>query len=235
MNSTEHFAAKQKTTSLTGQTKILGTTIVGIPLIRLHRFAGLTLASFIALHLCNHLVALVSIEAHIRVMQALRLVYRNPLIETALMLAILVQVSSGITLVRQKIKGKGWRDKKLRAENVQIASGLYMAFFLVAHVFAVMMGRHFFNLDTNFYFASAPLLSVFWWYYVVYYGLSVVAVFTHVASIHYQKMQGRTTSQRSRTQALLIIVLGGVLAGLILAAFSGVVYEITLPKEYKWW
>lgn len=195
-----------------------------------HRFAGMTLALFIAMHLTNHLFALFSVERHVAVMDILRLIYRNPLGEVILLAAVLVQVPSGILLVKRK----GWRGLPL-AERAQVASGGYLAFFLVAHVFAVMMGRHFFYLDTNFYFASAPLLSFLWAYYVVYYGLSVVAVFTHVASIHYQKMLSLTSPQRARIQALVIGGVGLVVAVLILLAFSGVVYEITLPAAYKWW
>lgn len=197
---------------------------------QLHRFAGLTLAVFIAMHLTNHLLALVSIEQHIKVMDALRLIYRNPLCEALLLLAIMVQVPSGIMLVRRK----GWRGLPL-AERAQVASGGYLAFFLVAHVFAVMMGRHFFHLDTNFYFASAVLFSPVWLFYVVYYGLSVIAVFTHVASIHYQKMLSRTSPERAQIQALTIVGVGLMVTVLILLAFSGVVYEIRIPTAYKWW
>lgn len=197
---------------------------------QLHRFAGLTLAVFIGLHLTNHLFALVSIEQHIKVMDALRLIYRNPLGEALLLLAIMVQVPSGIMLVGRK----GWRGLPL-AERAQVASGGYLAFFLVAHVFAVMMGRYFFHVDTNFYFASAVLFSPLWLFYVVYYGLSVVSVFTHVASIHYQKMLSRTSPGRAQTQALVIVGAGIIVMVMILLVFSGVVYEIRIPTAYKWW
>lgn len=197
---------------------------------QLHRFAGLTLAVFIGLHLTNHLFALVSIEQHIKIMDALRLIYRNPLGEALLLLAIMVQVPSGILLVRRK----GWRGLQL-AERAQVASGGYLAFFLVAHVFAVMMGRYFFHVDTNFYFASAVLFSPVWLFYVVYYGLSVVSVFTHVASIHYQKMLPRTSPRHAQTQALVIVGAGIIVMMMILLVFSGAVYEIRIPTAYKWW
>jgi succinate dehydrogenase/fumarate reductase cytochrome b subunit len=189
-----------------------------------HRFAGMTLAVFIAMHLTNHLCALFSIEQHLAIMDMLRLVYRNPLGEVILLGAVLVQVPSGILLVKRK----GWRGLPL-AEWAQVASGGYLAFFLVAHVFAVMMGRYFFHLDTNFYYASAVLFSPLWLYYVVYYGLSVIAVFTHIGSIHYQKMLLRTSSERAQIQAMMIVGVGLTVAVLILLAFSGVLYEIKLP------
>jgi succinate dehydrogenase/fumarate reductase cytochrome b subunit len=195
----------------------------------MHRFAGLTLATFIAMHLTNHLFATVSVEKHIKVMEMLRLFYRNPIIETLLLLAICIQVPSGVMLARRK----GWRGLPLE-ERAQVASGLYLSFFLVAHVFAVMVGRYFLHVDTNFYFASAPLLSFLWLYYVVYYGLSVIAIFTHIASIHTIKMTDRTTLQRARQQGMVIFVLGVMISIVILLTFSGVLYRIHLPAAYQW-
>ncbi|MCU0424151.1 MAG: hypothetical protein MUF71_00860 [Candidatus Kapabacteria bacterium] len=197
-------------------------------LVRLHRFAGLTLATFIAIHLTNHLFALVSVEMHIKVMDIARLIYRNPLGEALLLAAIAVQVPSGIILVRRK----GWRGTS-GIERLQVASGLYLSFFLVVHVFAVMMGRWYFKLDTNFYFGSSPLLSWLWWYYVPYYGLSVIAVFAHVASIHFQKVLPRTSRKQALWQSVVLVVAGCVLSVLILLAFSGVLRPIVLPEQYK--
>jgi succinate dehydrogenase/fumarate reductase cytochrome b subunit len=74
---------------------------------KLHRGSGLLLALFIALHLFNHLVALESVERHRQVMNALRVVYRHPLAESMLLLAVLVQIPSGVYLVRHK----GWHQK----------------------------------------------------------------------------------------------------------------------------
>lgn len=197
-------------------------------LIRLHRFAGLTLATFIAIHLTNHLFALVSVESHIHIMDYARLLYRNPLGEALLLIAIAVQIPSGIMLVRKK----GWRGTEF-AERVQVASGLYLSFFLVVHVFAVMVGRYYFNLDTNFYFGSSPLLSPLWWYYVPYYGLSVIAVFAHVASIHFQKMIPLVSLRQARVQAILITLLGGIISMLIVLVFSGKIYHFVLPAKYQ--
>jgi flagellar biosynthesis protein FlhB len=110
---------------------------------------------------------------------------------------------------------------------------LYLSFFLVAHLFAVMGGRYYLKLDTNFYFGASPLLSWLWWYYVPYYGLSVIAVFAHVASTHFQKMLPRTSLKKAQIQALAIAVIGCTIAVMILIAFSGVLYSIVLPAGYQ--
>jgi succinate dehydrogenase/fumarate reductase cytochrome b subunit len=199
-----------------------------ITLQQLHRIAGLTLALFIGIHLANHLVAVFSIDAHIAFMHYARLIYRNPVSEVFLLCAIAVQVPSGIILIRRK----KWRGVPF-VQKAQIVSGLYLAFFLVAHVFAVMMARYYFRLDTNFYFASSVLFSVVWWYYVVYYGLSIVAVFTHIASIHYQKILSKTSPKAAQMQGFLISGVGVVCAMIILLAFSGKFYAISIPQEFR--
>jgi hypothetical protein len=195
---------------------------------RLHRYAGLTLALFIGIHLANHCAALISIDTHIAFMSYARLLYRNLVSELLLLCAILIQVPSGILLVRRK----GWRGVPF-IQKAQIASGLYLSFFLVVHVFAVMVGRFYLHLDTNYYFASSVLFSYLWWYYVVYYGLSIIAVFTHVASIHYQKMLPHTSPKCTQIQSLVIAGTGCILAVLLLLAFSGKFYAITIPTQYK--
>ena len=193
----------------------------------LHRLAGLTLCIFTTLHLVNHLFALVSVQQHIKAMELLRLVYRHPLGETVVLAALTVQVPTGIALVRRKV----WRGLPL-AERARIASGAYLALFLVVHVSAVMVGRYVLHLDTNFYFASARLRGSLWLCFVVYYELSVIAVFTHVASVHYQYVRSRSTFRSAQTQALVIAGVGVALAILIVLAFSGVLYDITFPAVY---
>ena len=103
---------------------------------RIHYTSGIIIALFIVLHLFNHLYSLFGIEAHLQMMDQLRLVYRNILIETILLLAILVQIISGITLFRKKRKTVVGFFEKL-----QIWSGLYLAFFLIIHLSAILVGR----------------------------------------------------------------------------------------------
>lgn len=183
----------------------------------LHYFSGLTLSIFIGLHLFNHFCSLAGIASHIAVMETLRKFYRNPFIETIIIAAVVVQMISGLTLARKKRKFTLNGFAKL-----QVWTGLYLAFFLLIHVSAVMAGRHLLHVDTNFYFAAAGLnsfpLALF---FVPYYGLSVVSVFGHIAAIHSKNMRHSVLGLTPHLQAKLILLSGVIAAITILFAFTG--------------
>ncbi|WP_240625695.1 hypothetical protein [Spirosoma pollinicola] len=91
---------------------------------QVHYFSGLLLATFVAVHLTNHLLAGLSPATHIAFMTATRLVYRNPVVETALLAAVTLQISTGIRLVRSVA-----RQNSHAWSRLHIGSGLYLAFF----------------------------------------------------------------------------------------------------------
>ena len=117
---------------------------------KLHYSTGIIIAAFVALHLFNHACSVVGAATHIQVMHALRLLYRNPVVEIWLLGAVLVQIITGLRLFRQKRRAVSTIFDKLH-----IYSGLYLALFLVIHVAAVLAGRLVLKLDTNFYFGVA--------------------------------------------------------------------------------
>jgi hypothetical protein len=199
-----------------------------MPLKRLHYFSGLTLALFVGLHLANHLWSLAGPAAHIELMASLRLVYRNPLVEMLLLAAVLVQVVSGLRL-RHKLRGQvaGFYPR------LQVWSGLYLAFFLVAHVFAVMMGRFVFQLDTNYYFGAAGLnFFPTMLFYIPYYALGCMAFFGHVAAIHAMKMRAFLFGLSPVQQAHILLALGGGITLVVLYGLTNQLQGIVLPPDY---
>ena len=96
---------------------------------RIHYISGLTITIFVVLHLCNHAVSLVGVGSHIAFMDKLRLVYRNPIVETILLLAVLMQIISGLKLAMKLRSTPLALYKKL-----QVWSGVYLAIFLLIHV-----------------------------------------------------------------------------------------------------
>jgi succinate dehydrogenase/fumarate reductase cytochrome b subunit len=188
---------------------------------KIHRYSGIVLATFFVFHIINHLFAWGGADMHIRVMKLLRHVYRFPPVEVVLLLSALIQVVVGLMLVWKK----GFR--KNRYDLLQVISGLYLSFFLLFHIRAVMLGRYSWNVETDFHFAAwgvknAPADLFF----IPYYSLSVLCVFIHLACVHRQKMLALTTvnteinhHQRVTQQAVAIIVTGMVVTTLILAAF----------------
>ena len=147
-----------------------------------HRVSALVIVTFALAHVANHLLAIVSVSAHSAVLDILRVVYRQRLIEMGLLAAIAFQVASGGTLV--------WRAQSRRpttAMSVQMLSGVYLAVFFVAHISAALMARP--DTDTNFVWAAGRnglLASRGLTLLLPYYVLGVVAIFVHAG--HYLRL-----------------------------------------------
>ncbi len=153
-------------------------------------------------------------------MEQFRIVYRHPVIETLLLLVVLFQIVTGIWLIYK-------RDAQTIAEKIQVYSGLYLSFFLVAHVGAVLSGRYIEHLDTNFYFAATglnyyPATFIF----IPYYFLAVASISLHVSAIHYLKT-------RSKGAAVGIAVIGIATSFIIILAFTDNFKWLDMPGPYE--
>jgi hypothetical protein len=197
-----------------------------IALRRVHRTSAIAVTLFAVLHVANHLMALGSVDAHLRFMRAARLVYRQPLVEAVLLLCVSVQAASGLALLRT-----GWQRRSGVAAWLQAGSGAWLALFLAIHVAAVLFGRLVSGLDTNLHYAAAGLhVWPYQAFFLPYYFLAVAALFTHL---------GCVVSRRAvRTPGLRAVVLGasvcvGVVASAaILAALMGALYPYEVPARY---
>lgn len=194
-----------------------------------HFASGLLLTLFIGLHLFNHACALFGAELHIAVMQVLRKLYRHTLVETVLLLAVATQIYSGLRLF---FTGRGLAFGFF--EKLQLWSGLYLAFFFMIHVGAVLAGRQLLGLDTNFYFGVAGLntfpLNLF---FVPYYGLAILSFFGHLAAIHAKKMKRRVLGLSPRRQAWLVLVWGMLFSALLLYGLTNQFQGVKIPTEYN--
>lgn len=186
----------------------------------LHHVSGIILSLFIALHLVNHLAALAGPEKHIALMEKFRLVYRNPIVESLLLFVVFFQIISGIRLLFGQ-HATHW------VEKVQRYSGMYLSFFLLQHVAAVLIGRYMEHLDTNFWYAAAGMnLFPTTFFFFPYYFLSVAAISLHIAALHYLRTKSARTSW-------LIVVVGLISSFLILIAFTNGFNWYTIPADYK--
>jgi len=196
---------------------------------RIHRSSAVIIMIFALLHISNHLFAISGVANHIAVMNSLRVIYRNPFVEILLLCAVVVQIITGLRLF--------WTGRNKRSsflDWVQAFSGLYLAFFLVIHVSAVLVERNVFRLDSNFYFAAAGLLRFpLLLFFVPYYFLSVAAIFTHLGCGLRRAMMARRAEGLGSRMAYLMMLMGIIIAGIIVATFSGLFYEIVLPTEYR--
>ena len=178
----------------------------------IHYYSGLTIASYVGIHLMNHLLILHSEGMHIRFMNAARKIYRQPVVEGLLLTAVAVQVVSGIALVIDEWpEAEGWFDW------LQIWSGMYLAFFLTNHVRAVLVGRNKLHVDTNLYYGAGVMNM---WpqklAYIPYYALAILSFFAHVASIHRTKMKQFVSVADAEQQGILVILIGLVVTVLII-------------------
>ena len=142
-----------------------------------HGVSAAVITTFALFHLTNHLSAVFGGQAHIKVMQHLRLVYRQPAIELLLGASILFQVTSGLVLLLRRMRrsGVGWM------EVLQNASGTYLLLFFASHISAVLRARYLQHIDTNWIWLTADnLLTDAWSVRLVpYYFLAVLALAVH--------------------------------------------------------
>ena len=196
---------------------------------KVHYISGLVITLFIGIHLFNHFMSVFGVDTHIKLMDELRIVYRNVIIEAILLIAVFTQIFSGLKLFLSK--------RKIVTNNfqkIQVWTGLYLAFFLVIHVGAVLTGRYILNLDTNFYFGVAGLntfpLNLF---FLPYYGFAVISFFGHISAIHYQKMKKKIFGLSIEQQSKLILIKGIIITLIIFYGLTNGFMGIEIPDEYN--
>lgn len=167
-------------------------------------------------------------EVHIELMDKLRLVYRNIIVETILLVAVFTQIFSGVKLFLSKRKVVNGFYEKL-----QIWSGLYLASFLLIHVSAVLIGRYVLQLDTNFYFGAAGLnVFPFNLFFIPYYGLAIMAFLGHIAAIHHQKMKRTIFGFTVAQQSTFILIKGIFITIIIFYGLTNGFTGIEIPEAY---
>lgn len=196
---------------------------------RIHLLSGTLIATFVLIHLINHTFSLFGATAHIELMDSLRVVYRNVIVESILLLAIVFQVFSGIKLFIKKRKtAKHFFDK------LQVYSGLYIVLFFVIHLTAVFSGRFILKLDTNFYFGVAGLntfpINLF---FIPYYSLAIFSFFGHIAVAHYKKTKEEMFGLKKSQRSFLIILFGVLLNFVILYGLTNKFKGVVIPKSYN--
>lgn len=195
----------------------------------LHYLSGIFLALFAGLHLFNHFTSILGPDKHIEYMLLLRLVYRNIFFEVILLLAISVQIYSGIKLFVAKRKvAVAFFDK------LQTWSGLYLAIFFVFHLSAVFAGRYVLHLDTNIYFGIAGLNTFpFNLFFLPYYSLAMLSFFSHIAAVHHSKMKSNILGFTVFQQSVMVLILGAFFTSVIIIGLTNSFNGYPLPQQYN--
>lgn len=196
---------------------------------KIHFISGLMLTIFIGLHLFNHFMSVFGADKHIETMNLLRKVYRNLLVESILMIAVVAQIISGIRLFKQVRK-----QAHSFFEKIHIWLGIYLAFFLIIHLSAVLGGRLYLQLDTNFYFGVAGLNSFpFSLFFIPYYALAIISFFGHLASIHSKKMKRTIFGLNPTRQSYAILFIGVITTISIFYGLTNHFKGVIIPEEYN--
>ena len=196
---------------------------------KIHFISGLTITVFVGLHLFNHTLSIFGSDTHIEIMNTLRLFYRNIFFETVLLIAVLVQIISGLNLFKTNR-----RIATTQFEKLHIWTGLYLAIFFIIHLTAVLGGRLFLHLDTNFYFGVAGLNSFpFNLFFIPYYGLAILSFFGHIASIHSKKMKQIIFGLSPNKQSIIILIFGLLLTIVIFYGLTNHFNGFIIPSEYN--
>ncbi len=193
---------------------------------RLHKVSASFVFAFLCLHFANHFVGLLGMEAHAQFMDAVRLVYRHPVVEMAVLLAFFVQILTGIPLIIEI-----WTQKKDFIHQLQALSGLIMVIFVLGHVGSIAVVRLIFNLDTNFAFAAAGFKAPYTDIAYGFYGAGVFALFTHFGCILFD-IYKKTNKPVGWLILLATLGIGGYATYLLLMMYSGHLYPVTIPEEY---
>lgn len=196
---------------------------------KIHFISGLSITVFTGLHLFNHFCGIFGADIHIKLMNTLRLFYRNIFIETILLGAVLIQIISGLKLFKANR-----RKASSNFEKLQVWTGLYLAIFFIIHLSAVLGGRFFLHLDTNFYFGVAGLNSFpFNLFFIPYYGLAIISFFGHIASIHSTKMKSKVFNLTPKRQSIAILVFGFLITVIIFYGLTNHFNGVTIPENYN--
>ncbi len=184
--------------------------------------ALLVLLVFLAAHIANHFFGLIGVTAYTTVMKLLRHIYRTPVVEPLLLAGFFSLIISGFYMA-----WKFTAQSTDRFRTFQMASGIYLMFFLISHIDAVLiLARRFLGIDSDWAFATgAPaglIHDAFNIYLVPYYWFAVFFVLSHLASGARAVMLAHG-SQKSHADGVHIfgMALSALAATLILLGMTG--------------
>jgi hypothetical protein len=186
---------------------------VPAPLRVAHGVSALALVIiFLALHIANHLMFPAGEGTYDTVMKAFRHVYRTDILQPLVVALFLFQVGTGLFFVWRLTAAPGDRFR-----TFQIASGVYLAFYVLGHMDSVFIfARTYLGIDTGWGFATgapAGLIKDPWNIRLVpHYWLGAFFVLAHLVAGARTVMMVHGVS---KTFADRFMVGGAVVAGVI--------------------
>jgi hypothetical protein len=176
---------------------------------------------FVGPHIGNHLAGFWSGSVHIEIMNVVRRVYRDDIVQPVLLALIGFQILSGTALV-----GRRMRMQSDFLGTVQTMSGVFVGVYFLAHTTAVFATRHA-GTDTNWIWLTAPhgsmLVSLSNLRLIAHYWVGPIAIFAHIAcGLRMVLLQRDISPATTNRIALALITAGVVTSSIILAALLNV-------------
>lgn len=176
---------------------------------------------FLAPHLFNHLLGVFGADVHRTVMDVLRGVYRNAVLEPIIIIAFFFQLLSGLVLIRPKTIS---RADVLDA--LQTASGAYLTLFIASHINSVFTLARYFGTETDYKWAVGDpvgLVADAWSIRLLpHYSLAVFFLIAHLACGMRVVMRNHNVRPRAYSISTWgVIVLGGLVTAVITAGMLG--------------
>lgn len=188
---------------------------------RIHKIAAIIVFAFLSLHFANHFAGLFGRDTHMQFMMAARTIYRYPPVEYAVLAAFGVLIVTGLPLIWEI-----WTKPKDFVHQLQAASGLVLALFILGHVAWLFYARDVAHSDTDFAFVSGALTSGKWkTVALAFYGAGLGAFFLHAACILHG-IYKKTSKPVAWLLLLAALALGGYVTWLLLDMYSGHLYPI---------
>jgi len=176
---------------------------------------------FVGPHIGNHLAGFWNGPVHIEMMNAVRRVYRDDIVQPVLLTLIGFQILTGTVLVRRRM-----RMPSDFLGTIQTMSGVYVGVYFLAHVTAVFAARYA-GADTNWNWLTRPhdsmLVSLSNLRLIAHYWVGPIAIVTHVAcGLRMVLLQHSVSTAAANRLALALITVGVVVSSVILAALLNV-------------
>lgn len=183
--------------------------------------ASLILLLFILPHLLNHVVGFWSGAAHIEMMKAVRYLYRDDIVQPALLALIGFQLLSGGALLRRRLT-----LQNDFFDTLQTMCGAYIGVYFLAHMTAVFAARYA-GTDTNWSWLTnndtSMLVSLSRLRLIAHYWVGPIAIITHLACGLRMVLLEREVSPLLTSRLVpIFMTIGVVVSSVILVALFAV-------------
>jgi hypothetical protein len=183
--------------------------------------ASAILLLFVGPHIVNHVAGFWSGQLHIAIMNVVRRIYRDEIVQPVLLALIGFQILSGTALLRRRMSMPGDLFG-----TVQTMCGAYIGIYFLAHMTAVFAARHA-GIDTNWSWLTSPndslLVSLTKLRLIAHYWAGPIAIVAHVAcGLRWILLQRDVSLMTANRITWALITVGVVVSSIILLALLDV-------------